>query len=168
MRPIRYFAALALLAASVAASHAAPPPSSLLHKPAPPFVRQDLGNHRISLASYRGHVVLLNFWATWCVPCRLEIPKFVQWQTQYGKSGLQIVGVSMEDDPAPVFSFLRKKPVNYPVLMGDAKLGELYGGVLGLPVTFLIDRHGNIADRFQGEADLRRMQSEIEALLNAR
>ena len=81
------------------------------------------------------------------------MPSFVTWQRKYGSQGLQIIGISMDDDPALVRSLVGKLKLNYPVAMGDVKLGNLYGGVLGLPVTYLIDRHGIIQAEFQGEAD---------------
>ena len=99
----------------------------------------------------RGRVVLLNFWATWCAPCQVEMPRFVAWQTKYKAEGLSIVGVSMDDNSEPVKALVGKRKLNYPVVMGDEKLGLAYGGVLGLPVTYLIDRQGIIRARYQGE-----------------
>lgn len=138
---------------------------SLIHKPAPTFARTDLDHKQLDLRAYRGKVVLLNFWATWCAPCQLEMPHFVAWQTQYGARGLQILGISMDDDPALVRNLYQKLHLNYPVAMGDAKLGKLYGGVLGLPVTFLIDRNGEVQAEFQGETDLGRIESTFLPLL---
>ncbi|HET6205871.1 MAG TPA: TlpA disulfide reductase family protein, partial [Terracidiphilus sp.] len=109
----------------------------LLNKPVPLFVRNDIDNHKVDLAALRGRVVLLNFWATWCAPCQIEIPRFAEWQTRYKAEGLESIGISMDDDAAPVESLLRKLKVNYPMVMGDEKLGLQYGGVLGLPVTYL-------------------------------
>lgn len=142
--------------------------ATLLNRPAPPFSRTDLSGARISLSGYRGKVVLLNFWATWCAPCRTELPRFAAWQRRYGPEGLQVIAVSMDDDPVPVRTFLRKRQPNYPVLMGDAKLGEMYGGVLGVPVTFLIDRQGVVRARFEGEADLSVMEARLRELLASR
>ena len=81
------------------------------------------------------------------------MPSFVAWQRKYGQRGLQVIGISMDDDPALVRQAYRKLKLNYPVAMGDVKLGDLYGGVLGLPITFLIDRHGVIRAEFQGETE---------------
>jgi cytochrome c biogenesis protein CcmG, thiol:disulfide interchange protein DsbE len=132
---------------------------------APGFSRSDLEHRQVSLSTYHGKVVLLNFWATWCAPCLDEIPRFRDWQLQYGERGLQIIGIAMDDEGSPVSKFYRKYHLNYPVLMGDENLGELYGGVLGLPVTFLIDRKGRIRYRHQGQTDLTLLQREIEHLL---
>jgi len=159
----RRFSTVILLAASLLAGAQSAGP--LLHKPAPQFVRTDLNQHPIDLAAHRGKVVLLNFWATWCAPCQIEMPRFVDWQTRYGPGGLQIIGVSMDDDAAPVAELMRKHPVNYPIVMGDEQIGTSYGGILGLPVTFLIDRQGNIAARYKGETGLDGMERDLQRLL---
>ena len=138
---------------------------SLIHKPAPTFARTSLDHKQLDLRAYRGKVILLNFWATWCAPCQLEMPHFVAWQTQYGALGLQVIGISMDDDPALVRNLYQKLHLNYPVAMGDAKLGKLYGGVLGLPVTFLIDRNGEVQAEFQGETNLDKLESTFRPLL---
>jgi len=148
--------------------HTAPAADSLLLKQAPSFVRKDLSGRRVNLSAYRGKVVLLNFWATWCAPCQLEMPIFASWQKQYGPRGLRILGVSMDDDESAARKACAKLRVNYPVVMGDERLGTLYGGVLGLPVTYLIDRKGRICAMFQGETDLKEMESRIKELLDSR
>jgi len=133
---------------------------------APNFSRADLEHRKVSLAAYRRKVVLLNFWATWCEPCLTEVPRFAEWQQRYGgPRGLQVVGVSMDDDEPPVRTFYQKYRLNYPVVMGDEKLGELYGGVLGLPVTFVIDRNGKVRFKHEGVADLNIIEREIQKLL---
>lgn len=138
---------------------------SLVGHAAPRFTRVDLDGHAISLAQYRGKVVLLNFWATWCAPCRIEMPRFVEWQQRYGAQGLQILGVSIDDDEPPVRSFASELRLNYPIVMGDAKLGRRYGGVLGVPITLLIDRRGIVRERLEGEQDLNAVERKIEQLL---
>jgi cytochrome c biogenesis protein CcmG, thiol:disulfide interchange protein DsbE len=159
---------LALLpGAFIALPAVAQGPAALVRKPAPQFVRTDLNRQPVDLSAYRGHVVLLNFWATWCAPCQIEIPRFVQWQDTYGGQGLQIVGVSMDDESGPVIALTRRRHVNYPMIMGDVELGRMYGGVLGLPVTFLIDRQGNIAAVYNGQTSLPAMEREIRRLLSA-
>lgn len=159
---------LALLFVSLANAAAAPRKASLLNKPAPPLARTSLDNQSIDLGSLRGRVVLLNFWATWCAPCQIEMPRFVAWQQKYSGQGLSIVGVSMDDDSETVQSYLRKKKLNYPVVMGDEKLGLAYGGVLGLPVTYLIDRQGVIRARYEGETHLDAMEATLRKLLQGR
>ncbi len=132
---------------------------------APDFSRMDLDRHRVRLSDYRGRVVLLNFWATWCGPCLEEMPRFLQWQREMGGEGLQVLGVSMDDDESPVRKTVSRLRLNYPVLMGDEKLGEAYHGVLGLPVTILIDRTGKMRYRHQGGEDWKAMQAEVRSLL---
>jgi thiol-disulfide isomerase/thioredoxin len=103
--------------------------------PAPDFSLPQLDGKPLKLSTYRGKVVLLDFWATWCDPCREEIPHFVQLQNQYASQGLQVIGVSMDDSPDPVRPFYRQFKMNYPVVTGNAKIGDLYGGILGLPIA---------------------------------
>jgi cytochrome c biogenesis protein CcmG, thiol:disulfide interchange protein DsbE len=137
----------------------------LLHKTAPEFVRADLSGRKTDLKSYRGKIVLLNFWATWCAPCQIELPKFDAWQKKYGADGLQVLAVSMDDNDAPVRRIVRRLNLDFPVLMGDAKLGAAYGGVLGLPVTFLIDREGRVVAKLKGETDLDALELRLKQLL---
>ena len=157
--------ALAAVAALGGVTALAAPKNPLLNKPAPIFFRTSLENQRVDLAGLRGRVVLLNFWATWCAPCQVEMPRFVQWQEKYQPDGLSIVGVSMDDDAEPVKALVRQRNLNYPVIMGDDKLGLAYGGVLGLPVTYLIDRKGVIRARYQGATDLNVMERVVQRLL---
>ena len=135
---------------------------------APNFSLPDLSGQNLSLSSYRGKVVLLDFWATWCDPCREEVPHFVVLQEQYGGQGLQIVGVSMDDGPEPVRDFYKQFKMNYPVVMGNAKTGELYGGVLGLPIAFLIGRDGRIMAKHIGATEISVFEQEIVNLLRSK
>lgn len=132
---------------------------------APDFSLPTLTGGKLELSTYRGKVVLLDFWATWCDPCREEIPRFVDLQNKYGSQGLQIIGVSMDDDPAPVRDFYQHFKMNYPVVMGNAKVGEAYGGVLGLPIAFLIGRDGRIYSKHIGATDISLFEKEIAGLL---
>ena len=150
-----------LLVAGIALAPGPTPPADRI---APDFSRADLERREVRLEAYRGKVVLLNFWATWCEPCIAEVPRFAEWQRKYA-GRLQVVGVSMDDDAAPVRAAYRKYGLNYPVVMGDEKLGELYGGVLGLPMTFLIDGNGRIRFRHEGAIDLAVIEKEIRGLL---
>jgi peroxiredoxin len=132
---------------------------------APDFTRTDLSGNSLSLHRYRGKLVLLNFWATWCAPCLTEIPTFEAWQNTYGAAGLQIVGISMDDDSAPVKRAYAKYHLNYPVAMGDTQLAQSFGGVLGLPLSYLIDPEGRIVGRYQGDLDLTQLEAKIKSML---
>jgi thiol-disulfide isomerase/thioredoxin len=164
MRPLAlcFFMALASLSNAQSASQ------TLVNRKAPEIARLDLSGKSVTLASLRGRVVLLNFWATWCVPCQVEMPVFEAWQRKYGAQGLAILGVSMDDEESPVRRIVQKLKISYPIAMGDAALGRSYGDVLGLPLTFLIDRNGVVRAQFQGEADLKKIESSLQELLNAR
>jgi thiol-disulfide isomerase/thioredoxin len=105
------------------------------------------------LAGFRGKAVLLNFWATWCGPCKIEMPWLVDLQKKYGDQGLQIVGVAMDDtSDKEIADFAHKMGVNYVVLKGSEKVGDLYGGVDRLPLTYYIDRSGKVVDETVGLA----------------
>jgi peroxiredoxin len=139
-----------------------------IHSDAPDFSLQGVDGKPLTLSGNRGKVVLLNFWATWCTPCRAEIPEFERFQTTYGQQGLQVVGISMDDDAKPVREFNQQFKVNYPVALGNDKLAQSYGGVLGLPVTFLIGRDGKIATKHVGAAQIPVVEQEIKTLLAAK
>lgn len=134
-------------------------------KEAPDFTLPKFDGGQLRLSSYRGKIVLLDFWATWCVPCREETPHFVELQKAYGDRGLQIIGVSMDDSPDPVRPFYQQFKINYPVVMGTADVGSAYGGVLGLPIAFLIDRDGHIYSKHMGATDPALFEKDVEALL---
>jgi thiol-disulfide isomerase/thioredoxin len=113
-------------------------------------------------------VVLLNFWATWCGPCRTEIPLFIELQNKYRNRGLQIVGISLDDDERTVRDYYRQLKMNYPVALGDANLAERYGGILGLPVSFVVGCDGRIYARHSGKTDVSLIEREIMPLLQGK
>lgn len=158
----RFLAALAALA--LVPVNAAE--RSLLHKPAPQLVRRDLNGNLLNLRHFRGKVVLLNFWATWCAPCQEELPLFAAWQKQYGPEGLRVIAVSMDDDAGAARALVGKLKLDFPVVMGDAAIGRRYGGVLGLPVTFLIGRDGMIEARSVGEVPFGNLETKLKQLLD--
>jgi peroxiredoxin len=139
--------------------------SLAINMAAPDFSLPELTGGQFKLSNYRGKVVLLDFWATWCDPCREEIPHLVELQTKYRDRGLQIVGVSMDDGPEPVRDYYRRFKMNYPIVMGNAKIGDLYGGVLGLPIAFVIGRDGRIHTKHIGATDISIFENEIAGLL---
>jgi thiol-disulfide isomerase/thioredoxin len=131
-------------------------------------VRRALQGGIVDLTALRGKVVLLNFWATWCAPCQVELPQFAAWQGKYRQAGLAVIGISMDDDAASARARVRKLALGFPVVMGDAALGRRYGGVLGLPVTFLIARDGALAERYEGEVSLKGVETRVKELLAVR
>jgi thiol-disulfide isomerase/thioredoxin len=135
------------------------------HSPAPDFSLPDLNGHSLQLSSYRGKVVLLDFWATWCGPCREATPHLIELQNTYGAQGLQIIGVSMDDGPEPVRDFYQHFQMNYPVVMGNAEIGKLYGGVLGLPIAFVIAPDGRIYKKHIGATAPFIFENEVKELL---
>ncbi len=136
------------------------------HAEAPDFSLTALNGQPLALAGYKGKVVLLNFWATWCGPCEKEIPEFIALQDRYGQQGLQVIGLSMDDGPKPVTDFYQRFKMNYPVAMADSQVAQQYGGIYGLPVNFLIGRDGRIAAKYAGATDLEKLEEQIKAQLS--
>jgi peroxiredoxin len=136
-------------------------------KDAPDFQLTDLDGKTVRLADLKGKAVLLNFWATWCPPCKVEIPWFVDLQKQYGPQGLQIVGVAMDEgNPRDAIAkFTREMGVNYTILLGDDKIADAYGGVEALPTTFYIGRDGKIVSRAFGLVSHGEVEDNIRAAL---
>lgn len=135
------------------------------HEAAPDFQLTSLAGKPLSLAKMRGKVVLLDYWATWCEPCQEEMPRLAAIQRKDGARGLQVIGLSMDDQEATVRAFLKTHPLPYPVAMATPELAERYGRVLGVPTLVLIDRHGRIAGRLVGAAPASRLRAEVDALL---
>jgi peroxiredoxin len=133
---------------------------------APTFTVTTLDGAELRLEALRGKVVLLDFWATWCGPCLDEAPSLVALARTFGPRGVVLVGISMDDEAAPVRAFAAQQHLNYTIALGDAALGERFGGVLGLPVKFFIDRDGRIARRHDGPAEPAVLAGELEALLS--
>ncbi|PYV81073.1 MAG: TlpA family protein disulfide reductase, partial [Acidobacteria bacterium] len=133
-------------------------------KTAPGFALNDSEGVPIRLSDYKGTVVLLNFWATWCHGCVLEIPWFIEFQERYKDSGLSVIGVSMDEDWKPVKAFVEEKKVNYPILIGNEGLGKLYE-LNSMPMTVLIDRSGKIAASYTGVVDKHACESKLRTLL---
>lgn len=124
---------------------------SLVGTVAPDFTRRESAGGDVTLSALRGHVVLLNFWATWCPPCKTEIPWFADFQTRYASQGLIVVGVSLDEDGwTAVTPFLREANVNYRIVLGDDRLFKRYGDVGNIPATFIIDRTGRVASQHVG------------------
>ncbi len=135
--------------------------------PAPDFTLEKLNGGNLKLSDLRGKAVLLNFWATWCGPCKIETPWLVEMQNQYGNQGLQVVGVAMDDSGKDEISkFAKDMGVNYPVLLGKEAVGDEYGGVPALPESFFIGRDGKIVDRIIGLKGKAEIEDAIKKALN--
>ncbi|HSA93011.1 MAG TPA: redoxin domain-containing protein [Terriglobales bacterium] len=156
--------ALMLYAGSrMAAPHGAPTVAGKLRgnpqgSLAPDFTLQSVDGRTVRLADLRGKAVVLNFWATWCGPCKVEMPWLAELQKQYGPQGLEVIGISMDDEREKVLPFVKEVGADYTILHGTEEVGEAYGGVQFLPATFYVDREGKIVDRVFGLVS----HSEIE------
>ena len=150
-----------LLFAAVAGSAAEKP-----RKPAPGFSLKDANGNAISLASYKGKVVLLDFWATWCIPCKAEIPWFNEFEGTYKDKGFAVVGVSLDEDGWKVITpYIAKMEAKYQILLGDEATAKAYGGVKDLPTTLLIDRAGNIIMTHRGFGPKKMFEKAIQQAL---
>ena len=132
---------------------------------APDFTLRDAAGKELTLSSMKGKVVLLNFWATWCDGCQVEIPWFVEFEKRYEDHGLVVVGVSLDSDGwKAVRPWLKEKKVNYPIVIGDDNLAKQYG-LEGMPLTVLIDREGKIADSHPGIVNRSGTEQKLGVLL---
>lgn len=135
---------------------------------APDFELKSIDGKSYKLADLRGKAVLLNFWATWCPPCKIEIPWFIELQKQYANQGLIVVGVAMDDDTNKqkvVKDFADQMKIDYPILLGTDQVADQYGGVDALPTTFFIGRDGKIVRRVMGLAGHSEFEEAIQAAL---
>lgn len=133
-------------------------------KVAPDFALRNSEGVPIKLSDYKGRVVLLNFWATWCHGCVLEIPWFIEFQERYKEKGLAVIGVSIDDSWKPVKMFVEEKKVNYPIVIDNEGVRSLYG-LNSMPMTFLISRSGEIAASYVGVVDKGASESQLRTLL---
>jgi thiol-disulfide isomerase/thioredoxin len=143
--------------------------------PAPDVTFKALDGSQVSLASLRGKVVLVNFWATWCEPCRIETPWMIEFQKRYGDKGFTVLGVAMDDEGASVVSpYIAKEKFdvdgeslafNYPIVLGNDDLASKFGGVLGLPTSFLVTRDGKITNRVVGVVSHSHLEKVIQGAL---
>lgn len=143
--------------------------------PAPDFSLRTLEDTNSTLSQYKGKVVLVNFWATWCDPCREEIPWLIEFQEKYGPRGFVVLGVAMDDEgKSVVASYIAQErfsvggksvPINYPILLGNEDVAQKYGGLIGFPTSFLIGRDGRISRRIIGQLHYDDIDQSIQSLL---
>ena len=131
------------------------------------FTLKDMDGKDVRLADYKGKVILLDFWATWCGPCKYEIPGFVELQEQYGQQGLQVIGVSVDDTVEKLRPYVKEFKMNYPVLQGlhHDDIQDAYGPLWGIPVTTIISRDGKICAKHAGISSKENFEKEIKSLL---
>jgi cytochrome c biogenesis protein CcmG/thiol:disulfide interchange protein DsbE len=140
--------------------------SDAARKPAPEFALKDADGKTVRLSDYKGKVVLLDFWATWCGPCKMEIPWFIDFERKYKDKGFAVVGISMDEEGwTAIKPFVSELAINYRILQGTDAIAQLYGGVDALPTTFLIDREGKIADTHAGLAGKDDFEDGIKKLV---
>ena len=157
------FATMALLSSGVTS------PAGQTRKAAPDWQLKDVNGNPLKFSDFRGKVVVLDFWATWCPPCRAEIPGLVAIHKKYADQGLSVIGVSVDQQgPAVVKPFMQRFSINYPVVMGNEKVLSDYGGISAIPTTFVIDREGNVVASHEGYTDQATFESEIRPLLEAK
>ncbi len=133
---------------------------------APDFELDNFAGGKTRLSDYRGKVVLLNFWATWCPPCVAETPDFVNLDNKYRERGLVILGVSLDQNPRAVLHpFIQKHKIEYPILLADRRVTNDYGGITSIPTTFLIDREGMIRKHYVGYQPKSVVEEAIKELL---
>jgi len=135
-------------------------------KLAPEFSLKDVNGTEKKLSDFRGSVVIIDFWATWCPPCREEIPHFVELYNQYKDQGLEIIGVSMDQSPERIIpGFIEKNNINYTILFGEDKVYDLYGGINAIPTTFIVDKEGNLVRKYVGYREKGVFEQDIKELL---
>lgn len=140
----------------------------------PDVTFKDLQGQNVSLASYKGKVVLVNMWGTWCEPCRGEIPTLIQMQKDYSSKGFTVLGVATNDEVDRVIPFVhntkfdvggQELTMNYPIVMGSDQISTAFGGLLGMPTSFLINRNGDIVKRYIGSLNPTEINSDVKAQL---
>lgn len=134
------------------------------------FTLKDMSGKNVRLTDFKGKVILLDFWATWCIPCKVEIPWFVEFQTKYGPKGLQVIGVSVDDTVDKLRPYVTQLKMNYPVLLGlgHDDVQDAYGPMWGLPLTVVISRDGKMCSKHTGLGSKQAFENQIKALLPAK
>ncbi|MFB0519476.1 MAG: peroxiredoxin family protein [Acidobacteriota bacterium] len=133
--------------------------------PAPDFALPDLEGKTVKLSDFKGKVIIIDFWATWCPPCVKEIPHFIELYEQYKENGFQMIGIAIQSGSATnVKQFVEEHGINYPILMGNKEITREYGGINAIPTTFVIDRQGRIVQKYIGYRDKEVFENQLKAL----
>jgi thiol-disulfide isomerase/thioredoxin len=135
--------------------------------PVPAFELEDMDGGTYSMESRKGNVVVINFWATWCGPCRFEIPELVELQEEYGPEGFEVLGISMDEEGFDVIRpFAEEMAINYPIVVDHGSVASQFGGIYGLPTTFIVDRNGLIQERIIGLVTRQSLEPRLQILLS--
>ncbi len=164
-QPVMAMSLVALLVAAIAPSTAH---SAAVGESAPAFVVRSLDGKTLRLSDFKGRAVVLDFWATWCAPCRAEIPTFKEWAKTLGPKGLTLVTIAMDDEGKPVVApFVRENGIDYTVLLGKPETPDAFGGVVGFPTKFLLDRDGKVVKTWTGAVPREEIESKIREVLGS-
>jgi thiol-disulfide isomerase/thioredoxin len=177
LKAIPFAVLLAVVTANVSSCGKSGPPAKTVQASEPDVTFQDLQGNKVSLSSLKGKLVLVNFWATWCEPCRVEIPWMIDFQHKYSSKGFTLLGVAMDDDGKKVVDpFVQKTQfdvgghsmtMDYPIVLGNDEISSQFGGLIGLPTSVLISRDGKIIKRYIGLVNQKELETEIESELRS-
>ncbi|TYB31941.1 MAG: TlpA family protein disulfide reductase [Candidatus Mcinerneyibacterium aminivorans] len=132
----------------------------------PSFELKDLDGEIYTEESFKNKVLLIDFWATWCPPCRKEIPGFINLYKKYKDKGLEVIGISLDEDINKLESFVEEEQINYTVLIGNKEVAQAFGGIQGIPTTFIVDRDGNVVFKQVGLASEKKFEQQIKKVLD--
>ena len=163
------FLALSLIAISAVPAFAVSLKKEGDRKNAPAFELKNAQGQLVKLSDYKGKVVLIDFWATWCLPCKASMPWINELSKQYKDQGVEVLGISMDEDGWEVVKpFVEQMKVEYPIVLGNKRVGYLYGEVDNLPVAFFIDRNQKVAGIHLGAATRKQFESTLQQLLKTK